>query len=169
MSLGAAPASFDTPAWVLAHCDDGVTWGRLKSGGWHLGSAVFPDLSPQPSPTNLQEMRLFSRTHEVHIWRADGGFRGRIVRDDGPVVGDDPTCPVDETRILLGTRVLHQRNGFTRLGDGRGAEQAVPVELSQIDVSHPPVLRVRHYFTRDRQTGAVFVVLTRLVDLEVTS
>ena len=68
LDRGAVPTALGEPAWLLCHCDDGVTWGRFDGGGWRLGSAVFPDLCPRPSALVLQELRVFSASTEVSIW-----------------------------------------------------------------------------------------------------
>ena len=47
--------------WLLAHCDDGVVWGRCEQGKWQLSSGPFPDVSPELSAENLQQLRLFGK------------------------------------------------------------------------------------------------------------
>jgi CRISPR-associated protein (TIGR03984 family) len=78
---------------------------------------------------------------------------------------------MDESRILLGDRLLETpKGGFSRVGSPTGAEQVVPVELSE-DLFHesrwPLRLHVRHYLEADDETGAVRIAATRLVELEV--
>lgn len=164
---GVAPAAMGSPAWLLCHCHDGVTWGRWQGGEWSLGSSYFPDLCPSPSEANVLELRVFCPTIEVLIWRTGNGFLGRAVRDIS--LGDSMHLPertAEEWRLLLGTRVCEHRGCFTRLEDGTGAEQAVPVVLQGGPPSSWPRLHVRHYFARDERTGCVRVVMTRLVDFK---
>lgn len=55
------PAAQDNAfLWLLAHCYDGVTWGRFDRSHrrWHLSSTAFPELCPVVSEDNLHEMRL---------------------------------------------------------------------------------------------------------------
>jgi CRISPR-associated protein (TIGR03984 family) len=159
-----APLVLGDPAWILCHCDDGVTWGRLEGGAWRLGSAVFPDLCPHPSDVVLQELRAFSAIAEVLLWRTDDGFCGRVLRDSVP---KDASCsPHDEERLLLSGRVGEDKDGFTRVGDGAGAEQALPLRIMEGSSHSWPRLRVRHYFARDEETGSVRVVATRLVEVK---
>jgi hypothetical protein len=97
LGRGAAPSALGEPAWVLCHCDDGVTWGRREGSGWLLGSTVFPDLCPQPSELGLQELRIFSSVAEVLIWREESGLRGRILRDSTDPLKDRSCSPHDRT------------------------------------------------------------------------
>ena len=182
--LGTGPmprddASSEELCWLLAHCLDGVTWGRRDGQepqqSWRLGSSVFPDLCPPVSNDNLLELRLFGPHGELLLWR-DGrenppGFRGRWLFDVGdksPCDKDDPGRPHPEDRILLGHQRLGARGGFTRVGDGTGREQAVPLECQEADFGTkdqrrmPLRLRVWHYFETDEETGAVRVAATRL-------
>lgn len=166
LGRGAAPVALSDPAWVLCHCDDGVTWGRREGTGWLLGSVVFPDLCPQPSELALLELRVFSAVAEVLIWRADDGLRGRSLRDSPTPVKDASCSPHDEDRLLVSGRVGEFRNGFTRVGDGTGAEQALPLRAAEGPAHAWPRLRVRHFFARDEATGSVRVVATRLVEVK---
>lgn len=166
LGRGAAPMMLGDSAWLVCHCDDGVTWGRLDGGAWRLGSTPFPDLCPTPSEVAIQELRVFSSTVEVLIWRTGDGLRGRILRDAGAPV-DDPSCsPHDEERLVLTGRVGEHKAGFTRVGDGTGAEQALPLRVMEGRAASWPRLRVRHYFARDEKTGCVRVVATRLVEVK---
>lgn len=162
---GEAPDALGECAWVLCHCDDGVTWGRWEDGRWRNGSMFFPDLCPVPSQDNLQEMRIFSRLAEVLIWRAESGFCGRVLRDlDQQDADEVPDRPHDELRLLVTGQDINVRDGFTRVRDGNGAEQVLPITMDDRSVRWPR-LRVRHYFARDRRTGAVRVAASRFVEV----
>lgn len=166
LGRGGALADLGGHAWVLCHCDDGVTWGRREGDEWLLGSSYFPELCPAPTETNIQEMRVFSPAFEVLIWRTENGLRGRVLRDvpaDG--AQERPETPDDEERLLLAGRVAEHREGFTRVGDGSGAEQVLPLHVTEGRSSPWPRLRVRHYFAREDRTGSVRVAATRLVDV----
>jgi CRISPR-associated protein (TIGR03984 family) len=160
------PLPITPPAWALFHCDDGVTWGYFDDGTWRLGSQVFPDVSPRLSAISLQELRVFCRAFEVLIWRAQDGYRGRVLRDVEPSSVLDPLAPDEEERPLLGDRAIEQRGRFTRVGDGTGAEQVLPLRLPQGFMSARPRLVLRHYFARDERTGCVRVAASRLVEVK---
>ena len=160
-----APADLGNHAWVLCHSDDGVTWGRRGGEGWHLASTVFPDLCPVPSETGLQEMRVFSPEAEVLIWRTEESLCGRVLRDTSPGDVQEALRPDTEDRLLLSGRVSERRDGFTRVCNGAGAEQILPLRVAEGPSSRWPRLRVRHYFARDDKTGCVRVAATRLVEV----
>jgi hypothetical protein len=109
-----------------------------------------------PSVQTLLEMRVFLPLLEVLIWRTEDGLRGRILRDVARNGQEGPLAPDDEERLLLAGHLIEHREGFTRVGDGTGAEQGTPAW---------PRLRVRHYFKSDEATGCVRVAVTRLVEV----
>lgn len=159
---GQEARSEDGFRWLLAHCDDGVVWGKYE-GGWRFGSDYF-DICPRVSETNLIEMRVFGDDRELLIWRTEEGLKGRLLKDKAPLPKDAPTRWDDEKRILAGNKFIASRGGFTRIGTSSGAEQVVPLELSRTD--NTCYLKVRNYFEQDSETGAVRVAVTRLISLE---
>lgn len=162
-------------AWALAHCDDGVTWGRYDAAAkvWRLGSQVVPEVSPPIRREMLQELRIFGETGEVLIWRTEAGLHGRFLRETDPPADrndeSNPLRPSDEPRILRGDRVLGQlQHDFTRIGDGAGAEQVLPLVVTDDQLRAAQVrLDVRHYYESDAKTGAVRIAATRLVTLRL--
>lgn len=167
----AAPEEASGLVWALAHCDDGVTWGCYDAGVWRLGNHVAPEVSPPIRLETLQELRLFGERAEVLVWRTDAGLRGRVLRETDPAAdrGDEsnPLRPSNESRILRGGSVLAQRrHGFTHIGDGAGAEQVLPLAVSNEQLRAAQVrLDVCHYYEADAETGAVRIAATRLVRL----
>jgi CRISPR-associated protein (TIGR03984 family) len=163
---GHPPFTVEDPAWVLFHCDDGVTWGRLDGARWRLGSEAFPDVCPRPSDISVQEFRVFCRAFEVLVWRTQDGYRGRVLRDVERSSLSGPVAPDEEERPLLGDRAIEHRDGFTRVEDGTGAEQVLPLRLPERSMSARPRLLLRHYFARDERTGCVRVAASRLVEVK---
>jgi len=167
---GEAPIT-DGVELLLAYCYDGVTWGRLdhNASGWRLASLPFPGRAPEPTEQNLLELRLFGKELEVLIWRDGRSFLGRTLRDQAWDL--EHLHPIDENWILLGDRLLEgPKGGFSRVGSPAGAEQVVPVEVSEEAFQKSPWplrLHVRHYLESDDETGAVRIAATRLVKLEV--
>lgn len=157
--------------WLLAHCRDGVTWGwwDKDSQAWRLSSAPFPDLCPNISKINLLEMRLFEAEGETLIWREEAGFSGRRLTDEPIQDQNSPTRPDDEIRILLGDRLMDgPKDGFTRVRTASGTQQAVPLSCADEDFTDgrwPLRLKLRHYFEKDQEAGAVRVAATRLMDV----
>lgn len=154
--------------WLLAHCDDGVVWGRRDQGeaSWLLSSAVAPALSPRIRRESLQQLRLFGEHAEVLLWRTEGGLRGRRLSDSAHQ-GPDPTQPATRQRVLVGNRRIEAfSEGFTRVRDVDGREQVVPVKCEEDDFDEgyrPLRLELRHYFESDPETGATRAAASRLV------
>jgi hypothetical protein len=71
-----------------------------------------------------------------------------------------------QDRLLISDLVGEYRNGFTRVGDGTGAEQALPLRVAEGPAHAWPRLRVRHYLERDQATGSIRVVASRLVEVK---
>lgn len=165
----AAPAGATDFTSALAHCDDGVTWGKWDAAEnrWRTGNEAFSKISPLVRRETLQELRLFGEAGEVLIWRTEAGFRGRKLRDRDEAVPES-LRPDTEDRILRGDFVREKlADGFSCIADLAGAEQVVPMEVSEGALKTRRVrLQVRHYFQRDEQnTGAVRVAATRLVGI----
>lgn len=157
--------------WLIAHCDDGVTWGRwsAKDNRWQTAFEVFPELSPEISRENLIELRLFGPEAEYLIWRTGQGLRGRCLRDAPGT--EDILAPMKEQRLLLGDRLLEPiRHNFSRVGSPTGSEQVVPCVLTEENFENkngPLRIQVKHYLQQDPDKGVVRVAATRLVDLGV--
>ena len=166
LSRAPAPADIGDPAWLLCHSVDGVTWGRRDGGVWRLASTAFPELCPVPSEIGIQQMRVFSPKAEVLIWRADGGLRGRMLLDEDDDQVEDALRPDNEERLLLSEQVHEERDGFTLVSDGTGAQQVLPPRVPKGDSCRWPRLCVRHYFAREEKTGSVRIVATRLVEVK---
>ncbi len=159
--------------WALAHCDDGVTWGRWDSRAnrWQLGCAFDAELSPSIILDRLQELRLFGPGGEVLLWRCEAGLQGRLLRD-APAAGsadpeNSPLRPWDQERIVRGNGVKQSYGNFTHVADRGGAEQLLPLAVTKEQLTGGKLrLVVRHYFQQD-ETGAVRIAASRLVELRV--
>lgn len=173
------PDSASGLKWALAHCDDGVTWGRRTgpdSPGWCFGSQFFLEACPAIRRERLQELRIFGKDAEVLIWRAGVGLRGRVLRESDPRVDrNDPSNPLrpsDECRIIRGdppdrdeTHII-SKSGFSQITDRAGAEQVIPIEVSAQQLRKRSVrLCVTHYYEHDDESGSVRIAATRLVNL----
>lgn len=164
-----APQHEDELRWLLAHGDDGITWGFRDVGGtWQLASTRFPEIAPAIAAETLSTLRLFGPTQEVLMWRTDGTLEGRRVTDGGDVA-EDWLRPKSEQRVVLGDRLLERRDGFARVGSPTGAELVVPLDLPDDCFRGgrwPLRLEVRHYFQALADSGAVRIAMTRLVDMK---
>lgn len=159
--------------WALAHCDDGVTWGRFDTATkvWRLGNQVVPEISPPIRQRSLQELRLFGDAGEVLIWRTDEGLSGRFLKDSNAASDSggrsDPLRPSDDSRILRGTSVIAScEDAFTHVRDQAGAEQVLPLVVTTEQLRRGLArLVLRHYYAADAETGTVRIAATRLVRL----
>ncbi len=168
---GCAVAEAADTRWLLAHCDDGVVWGRYDTtqGNWMLSSGPFPNISPELREDNLQQLRLFGEDREVLIWRAENDFQGRILQDEEDP-DEEELHPQIEARILVGDRrLVDPKDNFTLVGDAAGSRHAVPICCKAEDFEKqgrpywPLRLEVKHYLTQDQDTGVVRVTTSRLV------
>ena len=147
--------------YLLAHALDGVIWGRVDGGALALSGEAFPEVSPGLCEETLLELRLFGPQAEWFLWRTDQGWQARTIVDGQ---GDDVEY-YDESSILWGTDVVDRSKPpfFLVAEADTGIRHAPPMELHK---RHTLRLRIRHYLAYDVETGAVFVKLSRLVDLE---
>jgi CRISPR-associated protein (TIGR03984 family) len=153
--------------WLLAHCDDGVTWGYRDASGWHLASAS--GLGPEPTRKNLQQLRLFGHTRELLLWRHGTDFHGRTLADASTESLETWAKPKPECRYLVGRKIAgDQKDGFSVLGDDFGSRHAVPIVCTEDDFKksrYPLRLELKHYFHREEETGVVRIAASRLVRL----
>ncbi len=151
-------------SWLLAHANDGVIWGEVRSDGLHLSSTLFgPDLQDR----TLQMARLFSETGELLLWRGDDGWKARLVKDGKGEVKEY----YDEGHLLWGTAMDKNEDGSILSKDGfillrHGAEglcHAPPLRLQDAN-KLPLQLNVRHYLNYDGE-GQVYVKFSRLISI----
>lgn len=157
--------------WLLAHLDDGVSWGRfdpeqdrlLVSRDAAAGNATAARYCPPLRVLTLQQARLFAPHAEWLLWRVPGEpWQARLLHDArAGEIPDWEEC-FDEAQWLWGTYAYSLPEGFSLLEHGeRGLRHILPYALSG-DLSRPPRLQVRHYLTRD---GLAQVDASRLCDL----
>jgi CRISPR-associated protein (TIGR03984 family) len=159
MALQQAAAS-GRYAWLLAHADDGVIWGRVQNGQLITSDGAFPAVSPPLRAVTLQQARLFGPAGEVLVWHTDAGWQQREIAENA---GESAEA-FDEDVILWGTNDGDQQenNGFwLAVESDLGMQHAPPLRLNK---RHTLKLRLRHYLDFDRE-GAAFVRVSRLVDV----
>jgi CRISPR-associated protein (TIGR03984 family) len=145
--------------WLLAHADDGVIWGEVRSDGLHLSSGAFPGVSPRLRPKALQQARLFGEQSELHLWRSGEGWQARLVQEGAGEAGEY----FDEAHLLWGDGEADApQDGFVLLR--QGAEGLLHAPPASGEVKFPLRLLVRHYVDYDDE-GQAYVCLSRLVGL----
>jgi len=146
--------------YLLAFSDDGVTWGCIEDSDLVLSSDYFLNISPTLREKTLKEVRLFGHVSEWFLWCGEKGWHSREIVDGE---GDDGEA-FTESIILWGRNVSKRegKGGFFLAEEADlGIKHAPPKELKN---RHSLRLKVRHYLDFDEE-GAVFVKLSRLVDL----
>ena len=150
--------------WLLAHADDGVIWGRWTPDSWVLSSVCFPDDSPPLRAETLQQVRLFGAPGELHLWRVDGGWRGRLLTDSEE---DDF---IARSYLVWGTDVSEAlpkaQSGLLLLSEGaEGLRHAPPLPAQTPPTKARLAVEVRHYVQYNDDDGAAYLAASRLVKL----
>ncbi len=158
----------ETAVTLLVFSLDGLIWGELESGALTTSHDVAPDYSPALHRDTLQEARLFGKTAELHIWRANNELHAQIITDD--LNGKEHEY-IDESQILWGNHAESiGESGFSLMSDGvQGLFHAVPLSSTknstQKDGGYRPLrLQVRHYLV-DGDFGQARIGFSRLVEL----
>lgn len=99
-------STIDESAWFLAHADDGVIWGKIRSGKLLLSGTVYPNVSPSLHAQTVQQARLFGEKAELRLWRDEQGFSACRLED----VEDEDSEAFDEYHILWGTKKVKPKN-----------------------------------------------------------
>jgi CRISPR-associated protein (TIGR03984 family) len=150
--------------WLLAQADDGIVWGRWTPEGWVLSSVCFPDDSPPLRAATLQQVRLFGAPGELHLWRTDGSWRGRLLTDN------DEDDFIVRNYLLWGTDVnaalTKAQHGLLLVSEGaEGLRHAPPLPPQKPPAQARLAVEVRHYVQYDDDDGAAYVAASRLVKL----
>lgn len=168
----AAPTDSKGIQWSLAFSYEGVTWGKFiaDASKWQWGSDFFPDNCPTPTLSKLTEIRLFGENQEMHIWRSGEEWRGRMLKDAISLDERNEFRPADERRLIRADRMFKMDpSGFSCVSDNTGVQQIFPMECRQEDFLNgywPLRLKIRNYFSEDRESGAARITATRLVGLK---
>lgn len=160
---------------LLAHCENGVVWGKVETGHLCTAHKVYKDFGQvELKITTLQRCRLFCQSAELMLWRNENEWHQRSYRDDAD--GGEAVEYFDEAQILWGTQIeAPSDDGFTLVSDGiQGLLHAPPLVLSAADFDvksaaqkqRPLRLLVRHYLTQD-EDGIYRVAGSRLVELTI--
>ena len=154
-------AKVDGLRWLLAHADDGVIWGEVRDDILRLSNCLF---SPDLRSETLQMARLFGETGELYLWRADGGWRSRLLKEGG----GEKSEYYDESQMLWGTEIEGEEDGFTLLRQGaEGLRHAPPIHRADLKLplkDNPLQLNIRHFVEYD-EDGQAYVKFSRLISV----
>ena len=157
--------------YLLAHCDDGVVWGRFDNHPPSLitsaeAAAGHPEAKKICAPLRLetlQQARAFGPDAELLIWRVDEGrWKARLISEPKGQQGEVSWAEAyDEPQLLWGTKADPLNHHFTLLTEGAsGLRHAVPIDSGELPQAQ---LIVRHYLTKQ---GFARAETSRLVGLE---
>ncbi|MBZ4665024.1 CRISPR-associated protein Csx19 [Mahella sp.] len=152
--------------WILAYADDGVIWGVVKDGCFKLSSSIFPNISPQFRLCTLQQVRIFNRDMEIHVWRDALSFKGCLLED-----GNEENELIEDY-ILLGNKIEDVKEGFTLLAVGeQGLRHALPFSISDNMNGEKPnrflcTLTVKHYIDYD-EYGQAYISASRMCGIKL--
>lgn len=149
--------------WLLAFSDSGVTWGVLDKDSLSLSGdpGAFPEISPTLDPLLLQQAFLFSPQAELRLWRNETGLVFRLLKEE--TGGEDEYYDTDS--LLWGDQADEKRLDFVLLREGEQGFLHTPPLVAQ-SLKGPRRLVVRNYLAVEKETGQVFVSLSRLVALK---
>jgi CRISPR-associated protein (TIGR03984 family) len=161
--------------FLLAHCDDGVIWGRRTADGLLTSHQIAPSISPRLRLTTLQQLFVFGEDETTQNWCGEARlWRGERSWEESLVTKNPTTDYLDEDQVLWGTEVIPLNNsqGFTRVREKQqqGMEQIVPITVTPQQLEQRRLkFRVRHFIERDRETGEARIYLSRLITVFVST
>lgn len=168
-------------AFILAHLDDGILWGRIEPDDAKTSDAMCRLVTASEATAGEQShlmvslpklswgplwcVRVFSPTAELFVWRNGNRWESRLVEDvesaEGPPSATRFDESYDEQYFLWGTSARPLSEGFTLLShEAQGLQHVVPV-IRDVTGNRPLQLQVRHYLNH---SGMARVIVTRLVD-----
>ncbi len=140
-------ASFD----LLAYLDYRVLTGTYTTG--QPPGFQFPKKDDTLEDKYIQKIRIFNENEELLLWRAEGGFNGRLRRDDDT---GNSNAFVEANQIVFGTQ-SEKLAKFTRLWEERGTEFFVPgdlpVDTEKISLQQRVAIQTRNYIGHIGESG----------------
>ena len=129
--------------YLLAHCLDGVIWGKIEDGQIFTSREAGHTDAPQLEADRLQQARLFNESFETLLWRVDHSWQSRTIYDN-----QGQACEYyDENQLLWGTEADELDDSFSLLTEGsQGQQHAIPFQVTQtLSDTKRGKLVVRHY------------------------
>jgi len=145
MSAGALSG----PSWFVAYLDYRVVIGAYAlDGHWDFYRI---EKGEELDPKYIQRIRMFNPSEELLLWRAAGGFQGRLRRDS---VGSGTDAVVTH-QVLFGTRPdLHFKNdGYMKITEDRGTSLILPQLNIEVDQATRICIKTHNYIAYHEKTG----------------
>lgn len=124
--------NFSSLAYAVAWFDHEVLIGLWENQDFRFHESRIFELK------YLQRLRVFDANRELHVWRTNGAWKGRL-RSDGR--GDD-TVVVVAHQLLFGTRGKRLSPGFAKIEEDRGTKLILPLQHLHFDKDGNPSTRV---------------------------
>lgn len=144
---------FNCPTYFIAYLHYAVVIGRCDKGKLHYFDPSDSKVKDSIDFKYLQKLRIFNKDAELHIWKTQGIFKGRI-RAEKRFQGANKTKHndfeivefVQADQILFGTTSSDIENGFTKLTEDRGTEVILPFTNIVLDAPDKRIaIRTRNY------------------------
>ncbi len=157
-------------AWMLAHLDDGLLWGKVENKRLIVPSSTAQFTLPVLQPITLQRLWLFGESGEVYLWRDadEGQWKKRTTKAVNKNATADFAEIIEEKWLLYGTDPKATVDGFTIITDGsQGFGHAIPLPVKGKfnEQNRPLRLKVRHHLVEDTETGFNRTAMTTLAHL----
>ena len=144
-------------AWVLAHADDGVIWGRVEDKQLLLRGQCLSRSRSRVAADDVTAGSTLRASRRAITWRDGDKFHIRRIMDGEKT--PDNTLSL-ETYWLWGTQAVGSAGGFKLLEDGaQGLHHAPPI--SALGEGQRLALLVRHYLAYDAE-GRTRIAASRL-------
>lgn len=109
-------------AFYLAHLDYKVILGKIND-------TQFKDIFNENNIKYLQDIRIFSKTSELFIFRRKRDLKFRFVTDD-EINSNSNNSAIDTYQILWGTNSEFENN-YSRVFEDRGIEIFLPFDIKE--------------------------------------
>lgn len=144
---------FNVPTYFIAYLHYAVVIGKYNAGKITYFDPSDSKVKDSIDFKYLQKLRVFNQDAELHIWKTQGNFKGRI-RSEKNFSGANKTKHnnleiveyIEVNQILFGTTSSDLGNGFTKLTEDRGTEVILPFTNIILDTQDKRIaIRTRNY------------------------
>lgn len=118
----------------------------------------------------LEELRIFDKERELHIWRQSDGKGGSVLkgrlRIDNPIEEAEQCYYGDAKQLLFGANREHLQNGFTFLKEDRGFGVIIPNSLLSKLKDNPRLYLCTRNYLEEWDNGQLSYCDSRFISIE---
>ncbi|MBP9006422.1 MAG: TIGR03984 family CRISPR-associated protein [Candidatus Syntrophosphaera sp.] len=118
----------------------------------------------------LEELRIFDKERELHIWRQSDGKGGSVLkgrlRIDNPIEEAAQCYYRDAKQLLFGTKREYLQNGFTFLKEDRGFGVIIPNSLLSELKDNPRLYLCTRNYLEEWDNGQLSYCDSRFISIE---